>query len=184
MVKRVSRVVLISFVWLFWAGPGSAVGQVGPAFHEELGRAWGVLGRELGREIEGLFNRWEEHFGSMGAREEGPPISMIIRNREKLDLSSEQVRNLERLRKDFEKESIRKEADIRVAQLDLRALLDAQPVDMTKVEAKVREIERLRADLRFARIRTAQKGKEQLSADQRKKLEELLAESQFTLFHP
>ena len=59
-----------------------------------------------------------------------------------------------------------------------------KPVDMTKVEAKVHEIERLRADLRFARIRTVQKAKEQLSADQRQKLEELLADSQFTLFQP
>jgi Spy/CpxP family protein refolding chaperone len=109
---------------------------------------------------------------------------MIIRNREKLGLSTEQVRNLERLRNDFEKESIRKEADIRVAKIDLHDLLDAQPVDMTKVEAKVREIERLRADLRFARIRTVQKSKEQLSVDQRKKLDELLSESQLTRFQP
>jgi Spy/CpxP family protein refolding chaperone len=150
------------------------------AFHEELGQAWSVLGREL----EGLFQRWQEHFGSIGAREEGPPISMIIRNREKLDLSSDQVKNLERLRKDFEKQSIRKEADIRVAKLDLHALLDAKPVDMTKVEAKVHEIERLRADLRFARIRAVQKAKEQLSVEQRQKLDDLLAESQFTLFQP
>jgi hypothetical protein len=55
---------------------------------------------------------------------------------------------------------------------------------MTKVEAKVREIERLRADLRFARIRTVQKGKEQLSVDQRKKLDELFSESQLTRFQP
>ena len=71
-----------------------------------------------------------------------------------------------------------------MARLDLQGLLEAQPVDMTKVEAKVHEIERLRADLRFARIRTVQKAKEQLSADQRQKLEELLADSQFTLFQP
>jgi Spy/CpxP family protein refolding chaperone len=109
---------------------------------------------------------------------------MIIRNREKLGLSSEQVRNLERLRNDLEKESIRKEADIRVAKMELNDLLAAQPVDMTKVEAKVREIERLRADLRFARIRTVAKGKEQLSAEQRKKLEELLSEAQLTRLQP
>ena len=119
----------------------------------------------------------------MGAREEGPPISMIIRNREKLDLSSDQVKNLERLRKDFEKQSIRKDADIRVAKLDLHALLDTQPVDMKKVEGKVHEIERLRADLRFARIRAAQKAKEQLSLEQRQKLDELLAEP-VTVFQP
>jgi Spy/CpxP family protein refolding chaperone len=181
MVKRTLWVIVLSFVWLFLARPASAADPVKPpAFHEELGQAWGVLGREL----QGLFERWQEHFGSMATSEERPPISMIIRNREKLGLSAEQVRNLERLRNDFEKESIRKEADIRVTKMDLDDLLAAQPVDMTKVEAKVREIERLRADLRFARIRTVAKGKEQLSADQRKKLEELLSESQLTRFQP
>ena len=54
---------------------------------------------------------------------------------------------------------------------------------MAKVEAKVREIERMRADLRIARIRTIQKGKEQLTADQRKKLQELLAE-QIRVYSP
>ena len=108
----------------------------------------------------------------------------MLRNRDKLGLSDAQVRNLEQLRNDFQKESIRKDADLRVAEMDLNALLEAQNVDMAKVEAKVREIERLRADLRIARIRAIEKGKEQLTADQRKKLQELLAESQFTSIKP
>jgi Spy/CpxP family protein refolding chaperone len=62
--------------------------------------------------------------------------------------------------------------------MDLNGLLGAEKIDMPKVEAKVREIERLRTDLRLARIRTIQKGKEVLSADQRKKLHELLTEQQ------
>jgi hypothetical protein len=170
----------MGFVWLFMTRPAFAADPIKPAFHEELGQAVSVLGRE----VEGLFDTWKEHFGSLGAREEGPSISKIIRNREKLDLSADQVKNLERLRKDFEKQSIRKEADIRVAKLDLQTLLDAQPVDMKNVEAQVREIEHLRADLQFARIRTAQKAKEQLSLAQRQKLDELLAESQVTVFQP
>jgi Heavy-metal resistance len=180
MVKRAVLGILVSSFWIVFAKPVSAVDPVKPAFHEELGQAWGVIGREL----EGFFGRWQEHFGSTATSEERPPIPMIIRNREKLGLSTEQVRNLERLRNDFEKESIRKEAEIRVAKMDLDDLLAAQPVDMTKVEAKVREIEKLRADLRFARIRTVAKGKEQLTADQRKRLEELLSESQLTRFQP
>jgi Spy/CpxP family protein refolding chaperone len=178
MIKRVGWVIFLCTAWLLLTRPASAADPM--AFHEELGQVWGSLGRE----VEGLFDRWQEHFGSLGRRQEGPSISMILRNREKLDLTSEQVKNLERLRNDFEKQSIRKDADIRVARLDLHALLEAQPVDMTKVEAKVREIERLRADLRFGRIRAAQKAKEQLSDEQRQKLDELLAESQFTLFQP
>ena len=181
MIKRTLSVLIASFVWLSFTSPAPAIDQIKPpAFHEEIGQAWNVLGREL----QGLFGVWQEHFGSAGTSAEGPPVSLIIRNRERLGLSTEQVKNLERLRNDFEKESIRKEADIRIAKMDLDDLLAAQPVDMNKVQAKVREIERLRADLRFARIRTVQKGKEQLNADQRKKLEELLSESQLTHFQP
>jgi Spy/CpxP family protein refolding chaperone len=62
--------------------------------------------------------------------------------------------------------------------MDLNGLLAAEKIDMPKVEAKVREIERLRTDFRLARIRTIHKGKEVLNAEQRKKLQELLAEQQ------
>jgi Spy/CpxP family protein refolding chaperone len=134
---------------------------------------------DLGRELREWFGRWGEYFGSGTMKsEERPLIAFMLRNREKLDLSAAQVKNLEQLRSDFQKESIRKDADLRVAEMDLKGLLVAEKVDMAKVEAKVREIERLRSDLRIARIRTIQKGKEVLTADQRKKLQELLAEQQ------
>jgi len=110
--------------------------------------------------------------------EDRPLIAFMLRNRDKLDLSAAQVKNLEQLRNDFQKESIRKDADLRVAEMDLNGLLGGEKVDMAKVEPKVREIERLRADLRISRIRTIEKGKELLTADQRKKLQDLLAEPQ------
>ena len=88
------------------------------------------------------------------------------------------MKNLEQLRNDFQKESIRRDADLRVAEMDLNGLLVADKVDMAKIEAKVREIDRLRGDLRIARIRTIQKGKAAPTADQRKKLQELMVEQQ------
>jgi Spy/CpxP family protein refolding chaperone len=91
-------------------------------------------------------------------------------------------KKLEGLRSDFEKQTIRNEADIRVAEIDLNNLLQAPTADMGKIEAKIREIERLRADLRIARIRAIDKGKALLSADQRKKLEELLSDQRVTRF--
>jgi len=48
------------------------------------------------------------------------------------------------------------------------------------VEAKVREIERGRADIRLARIRAIEKAKELLTADQRKKLQEMMGERTVT----
>jgi Spy/CpxP family protein refolding chaperone len=134
---------------------------------------------DLGRELREWFGRWGEYFGSGTVKsEERPLIAFMLRNREKLGLTAAQVKSLEQLRNDFQKESIRKDADLRVAEMDLSGLLAAEKVDMAKAEAKVREIERIRADLRLARIRTIEKGKEVLTADQRKKLQELLAEPQ------
>jgi Spy/CpxP family protein refolding chaperone len=68
--------------------------------------------------------------------------------------------------------------------MDLKSLLEVQPVDMAKVEGKVREIERFHADIRLARIRAIEKAKELLTAEQKKKLQELMAERSITRFFP
>jgi Spy/CpxP family protein refolding chaperone len=179
MSRRALGGMLVS-LWLVFGAPFAFAADGVKAFHEEMARAWDSLGHE----IWGLFGSWREHLGTALATEDRPLISMMLRNREKLGLTGEQARNLERLRTDFEKESIRKDADLRVAEMDLKALREGQSVDMSQVEAKVREIERLRADLRLARIRAIEKGKEELTADQRKKLQELIAEPQFTRVLP
>jgi hypothetical protein len=167
--------VAISLLSLTLTGGAAAFEGAKPVIDQQFAQGLDDLGREL-RE---WFGRWGEYFGSGTVKsEERPLIAFMLRNREKLGLSAAQVKNLEQLRNDFQKESIRKDADLRVAEMDLSGLLGAEKIEMAKVEAKVREIERLRADLRIARIRTIEKGKELLTADQRKKLQELLAEQQ------
>ena len=107
---------------------------------------------------------------------------MILRHRDELALSAAQVQSLEKLRGDYMREAIRRDADRKIARLDLLALMRPDPadptkaVDMAQVEAKVREIEKLRADLQLARIRTIEAGKAQLTPDQRTKLNGLLAQ--------
>jgi hypothetical protein len=181
MMRRALLGFLLSFVFVAVPRWAAALEDAKPLANQQFAQGLDDLGREL-RE---WFGRWGEYFGSGTMKsEERPLIAFILRNREKLDLSATQVKNLEQLRNDFQKESIRKDADLRVAEMDLNGLLGADKLDMAKVEAKVREIERLRTDLRIARIRTIQKGKEVLTADQRKKLQELLAEQQIAGFQP
>lgn len=164
--------VFISLLWLPVPGSTFAGDDAKPAVREQIGRAWDDVGREF-RELVGA---WRQYFGA-AFQEERPLISTMLRHRDKLGLSPEQVKNLEQFRTDFEKASIRYDADLRIAEMDLKTLLEVPAVDLNKVEAKVREIERTRADFRLARIRVIEKGKEQLSAEQRKKLQELLGES-------
>lgn len=126
--------------------------------------------------------RGQGHHGAMHRPMGRPLITMMLRHRDELGLSAAQVQSLEKLRGDYMREAIRRDADRKIARLDLLALMRPDPadptkaVDMAQVEAKVREIEKLRADLQLARIRTIEAGKAQLTPDQRTKLNGLLAQ--------
>jgi len=113
--------------------------------------------------------------GTRGARWVGP-VTLALQHRQELGLTSEQVERLERLRLDATRELIRRGADLRVAELELRALRRSEPVDLTPVEQKLREIERLRTDLRLQTIRAVEGAKAQLTPDQRTKLRTLFEE--------
>ncbi|MGH7419186.1 MAG: Spy/CpxP family protein refolding chaperone, partial [Candidatus Rokuibacteriota bacterium] len=101
---------------------------------------------------------------------ERPLISLALQNRDQLGLTADQVAQLESLRAEFQKEAIRRGADIQVAEMELGELLAGDSSDLGKVEAKLRQIEALRTDLRLGRIKTLEKGKALLTPEQRKKL--------------
>lgn len=172
MKKQILLVLLVALLAMSCAQNLLAGEPFNSAPNEQRAQGWD----DYGRELRGWFSRWWDRLNASGMRGERPLISLMLRNREKLGLSEDQVRRMEQLRTDFEKESIRKDADQRVAEMDLEALLDAASVDMGKVETKVREVEKNRADLRIARIRAIEKAKELLTPDQRKKLQEILTD--------
>lgn len=170
MKLRTIAVIVVAILALSagaWAGPAPA-----PAAHDEIGQFFDGMASRL----RGLGSHMREGSGHQEGRGERPLITIMLQRRDELGLAPEQVRALESLRSDFQREAIRKEADIRVAEMDLESLLQADSVEMGKVEAKVREIERFRADLRLARLGVIEKGKAQLTSDQRVKLKKLLTE--------
>ncbi len=140
---------------------------------EELSESW----ERFQRALHEWGGRLWERVGPRGAREDRPVISQMLNNKDALGLSADQVRRLEQLRDNFSRQTIRNEADLRILELDMGALLDNEPVDMAKLETKMREEEKLRTDLRIARIRAIEQGKALLNAEQRKKLTELLRQS-------
>ncbi len=110
-----------------------------------------------------------------------PLLGEILRWRTQLELSPAQAESIEHLTTDFAREVIRRQADRQIAVLDLVTMLEPDPTDPTKAldlsrtEAKIREIERIDGDLELARLRAIEAGKAQLSAEQRAKLGGLLA---------
>ena len=146
---------------------------VTPVVHEELNRAID----DLAGSVHGLGDRWRDHFGRGESAAERPLITLMLNWRQELALNPTQVQNLERLRADFQREATRRDAELRAAETALGTMVQGDPVDMTGVEAKLRDIEKQRADLRLARIKTIEQGKSQLTQEQRSKLSSLLASS-------
>ena len=164
--------VLLALLALTLPATAAEPGKPAPAIHEESSRAMA----ELGQHLESLHSRWRDHFRGSEAPSERPLISLALRYRDQLGLSAQQIQSLEQLRNGFQPEATRRQGEIQAAQKELENLLASDPVDLGRVEAKIREIERLNADYRIARIRTIEQGKAQLSPDQRSKLQSLLTE--------
>lgn len=100
-------------------------------------------------------------------------IGMLLRSQQQLGLTAQQVDSLRKLGMDARRAEIRRSADRQIAQVDLMSLRFSDPVDMGKVEAKVREIEKLKGDDTIARIRTADAAKGQLTPEQKEKLKSM-----------
>lgn len=91
-----------------------------------------------------------------------------------LDLNEKQKSEVKEIRHKVMKEMIRKRADEKVAFIELRELLDKDPVDVKAVETKLKQIETLKTEMRLSLIRTTEEIKTKLTPMQRKKFKEAI----------
>jgi len=173
VLKRLVFVALLAILGAPFPVLAAEPPAVTPVVHEELNRALD----DLAGQVHGLGDRWRDHFGRGESAAERPLITLMLNWRQELALSPAQIQSLERIRADFQREATRRDADLRAAETALDTMLQAEPVDLAGVEAKLRDIERQRADLRLARVKTIEQGKGQLTPEQRTKLSTLLASS-------
>jgi Spy/CpxP family protein refolding chaperone len=91
-----------------------------------------------------------------------------------LNLDDQQKKMIDEIKSRTLKETIRKMADIQVAQIELRDLIKQDPLDMKAVEAKIKQIAAMKSDLGIAHIRALEEIKKILTPEQRKKLMDML----------
>jgi hypothetical protein len=115
-----------------------------------------------------------------GTPPERPLISIMLHHRRDLGLSPRQVHELEGIRDTYQRNAIRYDADLRIAEMEIQRLLKADPVDLELVRVELEGVERLKVELRLARLRAIEQGKALLSPQQREKLSALLGEDQYS----
>jgi Spy/CpxP family protein refolding chaperone len=107
---------------------------------------------------------------------------VALRHQKDLGLSTTQVQSLQKLTVDARRDAIKRQADLKLARVDLGTLMMPDPADpnrardMGKIEAKVRDIEKLRADGKIAQIRSIEQSRQVLTPEQREKLRTLLTQ--------
>ena len=91
-----------------------------------------------------------------------------------LDLDVQQKILTGEIKSRMMKETILRNADMRIAQIDLRDLLSKDPVDMKAVEAKVKQLEMMRTEMHLSHIKAMEDIKTKLTLEQRKKFREMI----------
>ncbi len=86
-----------------------------------------------------------------------------------LGLNEQQKDSIRKIGFGLMKEAVRKRADIKVARIELREVLQKDHVDMSAVESKLKQIASLQTDLRLSFIRAREEIKSKLTPGQRLK---------------
>ncbi len=106
--------------------------------------------------------------------EQVPLITLMLWHAKDLSLTPPQIRALDQLRSDFQRQAELQAAELERRELELRRILSADKIDLAQVEARMRKIETLRSDLRMSRIKTIEQGKAMLTPEQWRKLQPLV----------
>lgn len=105
---------------------------------------------------------------------EGIPRGMhhIWMHLESLDLDEKQKADIKGIHARFMKSIIKKRADIQIANVELRELLDKEPIDMMSVKTKLTQIETMKTEAFLSHIKAKEEVKSKLTPEQLKKLKE------------
>jgi Spy/CpxP family protein refolding chaperone len=101
------------------------------------------------------------------------PSQVVRMMKAEIGLSDAQAKQAQELLLQTMKSRIKQQADLRIAEVELQELLEAEPVDMARVEAQLKAIEGLRTTLRLTVIKAHEEAKAMLTPEQRQKLERL-----------
>ena len=90
-----------------------------------------------------------------------------------LDLSANQKAEAKEIRHRVMKEMIKKRAEECIAGIEMKELIDKDPVDMRAVEAKLKQIETLKTEMQLSIIRAIEEAKSKLTPEQKKEFKKM-----------
>jgi Spy/CpxP family protein refolding chaperone len=103
-----------------------------------------------------------------------PLISLALKHKSELNLTNDQVGNLENIRTNFQSQATPLFEQVRSTEKEIAGLMQQTPADLIQIKSKIQNAEKLRSDLRYLRLEALENGKSVLTEQQRNQLRELL----------
>lgn len=99
----------------------------------------------------------------------GHYLKHLLKHAKEIGLTQEQVSKVKAIQLDFKRSEARLEADAKVANLELHALLEDEKADLNVIQAKIDQLKKAEAACLFAAIKGKRNAMALLSSDQRDK---------------
>ncbi len=87
-----------------------------------------------------------------------------------LGLTDKQVEALKGIKMGSMKNEIKMGSDLKIAQLELKSLMEDEKATLKDIEAKVRSVEKLKADMKISHIKAFREAKALLTPEQKEKM--------------
>lgn len=111
-------------------------------------------------------------FGLMMAEKFFLGPEMLLKHKDELGLSQDQVAKIEKMRDAFMESHIKQQADIKIKEMKLRSAIQKDKIDRKEVEKMIRDIAKQRTDMQIDRMNYLLDVKSVLTDEQIKKIEE------------
>ena len=131
---------------------------------------------------QGTFTRG--HGMHRGFGEGAPLISLALRHKTELNLSADQVSNLEKIRANYQTQLTPLVQQVRALDKEIATLRQQTPANLIQIKTKIQQTEPLRSEIRYLRLEALENGKSILSTQQQDQLKTILASMHQNLKKP
>ena len=166
MTRTSARILTVSIATLFALGLGvSGIWANEPGY----GHGGGKDGYAKEGHVGGGHRSMGGHGMGMMHSSAGHLIRHLLKHEKEIGLTADQVTKLKDIQLNLDKARIKAEADIQIAERELKALTDEEKSDLGAVEAKLKQSEDMQVALRMTSIKTRRDVLGLLTPEQRAK---------------
>ena len=109
----------------------------------------------------------------MGGFSGAPLISIALKHKTELNLTSDQIVNLEKIKSHYDSQVTPLHQQLTAIEKELATMTQQSPVNLIQIKAKIQEGEKYRSDLRYLRVEALENGRTVLTPQQQDQLKTL-----------